>query len=168
MLPGPNQIIACPHCCGLARYGTWLSGSSFGAIVWSDGKQEALGMMPPRPPPVVRCRHCAVYYWLAEGEKVGTVKPWGGEGQQVNPAWNAAQEVEKPTEEEYYQALETNLAKDHQQERSLRVLAWWRRNDGLRFNPVGSATASSACRRNLEALARLLNELVLHHASNDG
>jgi HEAT repeat protein len=38
------------------------------------------------------------------------------------------------------------------------MLAWWRRNDGLRVRPVGSATVSGACRRNLEALARLLNE----------
>jgi hypothetical protein len=159
MLASPDEIIACPHCCELARHRTWLSGSSFGAIAWSNGKQQALGMMPPRPPAVVRCRHRAEYYWLAKGKKVGTVQLWGEEGQQVDPAWNAAQEVEEPTEEEYYQALESNLVKDHQQERTLRVLAWWRRNDSLRFHPVGSATASSACRQNLEALARLLNEL---------
>jgi len=33
---------------------------------------------------------------------------------------------------------ESNLAKDHHQERTLRVLAWWRRNDGLRFPPAWS------------------------------
>jgi hypothetical protein len=107
---------------------------------------------------VVRCRHCADYYWLADAEKVGTVERWRGEGQQRNPAWSAAQEAEEPTEEEYYQALEGNCAKDHEQERTLRMLAWWRRNDALRFHAAGSATASGACRRNLEALARLLDE----------
>src|SRR6516162_9126298 len=132
MLPGPDLIIACPHCCGLVRYWTWLSGTSRGTIVWSDGKQKFLGMMPPSPPAVVRCRHCARCYWLAESDEVGTVQAWGEEGQQVNPAWSAAREIEEPAEEEYYQALESNLAKDHQQERALRMLTWWCCNDALR------------------------------------
>ena len=38
MLPGPDQIIACPHCGGLGKFRTWLSGSSFGEIAWSDGR----------------------------------------------------------------------------------------------------------------------------------
>jgi hypothetical protein len=158
MMPGPDQIIACPHCSGLARYSTWLSGTSFGTIVWSDGKQEHLGMMPPFPPAVVRCRHCAKCFWLAESEEIGIVKAGDMEGQQVNPAWSTAQEIEEPAEEEYYQALESNLAKDHQQERNLRMLAWWCRNNDHRVRPVGSVIVSGACRRNLEALARLLNE----------
>jgi hypothetical protein len=158
MLLGPDQIIACPRCDRLARFQTWMSGTSFGVIAWSDGKREHLGMMPPCPPTVVRCRHCAQYYWLAEARKVGTVAPWRGEDRQADPAWGAAREVKEPTEEEYYQALQGSLAKGSQQERTLRMLAWWRRNDGLRFHPAGGATASGGCRRNLEALARLLDE----------
>jgi hypothetical protein len=115
-------------------------------------------MMPPCPPTVVKCRHCAECYWLAEAREVGTVALWSGEDRQADPAWAAAQEVEEPTEEEYYQALQGSLAKGPRQERTLRMLAWWRRNDGLRSHPVGGATASGACRRNLEALARLLDD----------
>src|SRR5262249_46271369 len=48
MLPGPDTIIACPHC-GLARHRMWLSGSSFGAIVWSDGKRGKGGDDRPAP-----------------------------------------------------------------------------------------------------------------------
>ena len=41
MIPGPDQIVACPKCNGLAKYRTLLSGNTFGARVWTDGKQDA-------------------------------------------------------------------------------------------------------------------------------
>jgi hypothetical protein len=158
MRPGPDQIIACPHCGRLARFRTWLSFTSFGEIAWSDGKRELLGIKPPCPPTVVRCRHCAQCYWLAEARKVGAVTQWSGEDRQADPALGTAQEVDEPTEENYYQALQSSLAKCPQQERTPRMLAWWRRNDSLRSHPAGGATAYGECMRNLEALARLLDE----------
>jgi len=159
MLRGPDEIMACPYCGSLAMCRTWMSGTSFGEIAWSDGKHEHVGMMPPSPPTVVRCRQCAQCYLLAEARKVGTVAPrWFGEDRQADPAWAAAPVVKEPTEEECYQALQDSLRKGPQLERTLRMLAWWRRNDGLRSHPAGDATASAACRRNLEALATLLDE----------
>jgi hypothetical protein len=115
-------------------------------------------MMGPRPPAVVKCRQCAGCYWLADAEEVGTVEPWGKEGQQANPAWIAAAEVQEPTEEDYYLALERGLAGDHQRERSLRILAWWRRNDALRYRSEHVPAVSEVWRQNLEALATLLDE----------
>jgi hypothetical protein len=167
MIPGPDQIVACPHCGGLAKHLTLVSGNTFGARVWSDGKQVA--PMLPRPPAIVKCRHCAECYWLADANKVGSVQPWGAEGRKVNPAWTAAQEVEEPSEEEYYQALQKGLAVDAQQEKNARVFAWWRRNDAFRgLGPPasGESTPALATTRNLEALASLLqdgdeNELVM-------
>jgi hypothetical protein len=115
-------------------------------------------MMPPRLPAVVRCRHCPQCFWLSEARKVSTI-PYGSRGDlQSDPAWAAAQEVEEPNEEEYYLALQGGLAKDLQQERTLRILAWWRRNDGLRNHPGGGAATSGASRRNLEAIFGLLDE----------
>ena len=158
MQPGPDQVIACPKCNGLARYMPLISGNTFGARVWTDGKQVA--PMLPRPPAVVKCCHCAEYYWLADAEEIGTVDRWQGEGQQINPAWAEAPEVEEPAEEEYYQALEEGLATNAEQERYLRVLAWWRGNDSFRDTPQeqgqGISRASGPWRTNLEALARLL------------
>lgn len=158
MIPGEYQVVACPHCQGLAKYMTLTSGNTIGARLWSDGKEEA--PMLPRPPAVVRCRHCAECYWLADAEKVGSLDPWNDEERPANPVWDAAQEVEAPTEEEYYRALRKNLAKDRQQERNLRVLAWWRRNDAFRDDSEAGAMAPmpSPCRENLEALAGLLQE----------
>ena len=160
MIPGPDQVIACPNCKGLAQYMTLVSGNTFGARTWTDGKQIA--PMLPRPPVVVKCHHCGEFYWLAEAEEVGTIKPWEGKGGEANPAWDDAQKVVEPTEEEYYQAIEKGFATNSRQERSLRVLAWWRRNDAFRDTAqaqfLEGANASGACRENLEALGELLTE----------
>ena len=158
MIPGPEQIVACPRCEGLAKYLTLVSGNTFGARVWSDGKRIA--PMLPSPPAVVKCRHCGECSWLADAKKVGTIPAWGEKGQKVDAAWRAAQEVDEPSEEEYYQALEKGLAVNAQQERNARVFAWWRSNDA--FRELGRATdrtpAVGATRKNLEALASLLED----------
>src|SRR5262245_39857507 len=107
MMPGPDRIVACPHCNGLAKHLTLLSGNTIGARTWTDGKQ--LAPMLPRPPAVVKCRHCAECYWLSEAREVGSLDRW--RGGTVDPAWEAAELVAEPTEEGYYQAIEKGLAK---------------------------------------------------------
>ena len=160
MVPGPDQIIACPKCNGLAKYMTLMSGNTFGARVWTDGKQFA--PMLPHPPAVVQCHHCGECYWLDKAKEVGTVEPWSANDQSGDPAWTAAKEVQEPTETEYYEALEKGMATDRDNERDLRIFAFWRRNDAFRFDSAdqadGATTVSPACRRNLDALRRLLNE----------
>jgi hypothetical protein len=118
--------------------------------------------MLPQPPAVVKCQHCEKGYWLADAEKVGTVELWGAKNQKVNPEWTDAEEVEEPTEDEYYSAIEANLAKDQQQEKILRILAWWRRNDAFRDvrRTPGKVMipASGACRHNMEALLKRIGQ----------
>lgn len=160
MLPGPDQVIACPNCRGLARYFTLRSGNTFGARVWTDGKQVA--PMLPRPPAVVKCLHCAKCYWLEDAEKIGEVGDWENSDQPVNPEWVNAEHVEEPTVLEYDAAIRAGLARDRTQERSLRILAWWRGNDPLRGDnevppdPPDPETFK-AFRDNLEALVDLLD-----------
>ena len=160
MIPGPDQIIACPKCKGLARYMTLASGNTLDARVWTDGKMIA--PMLPLPPSVVKCHHCAELYWRTEAEHIGTVDRCRAAGEQVNPAWADAPKPEEPTEAEYYQALSKGLAKNAKQERVLRILAWRRRNDVFRDKPLKEAQGISddpeEWRKNLEALARLLTE----------
>ena len=160
MIPGPEQIVACPNCQALAKYATLRSGNTFGARVWTDGKQIA--PMLPRPPAVVMCHHCAECYWLADAEEVGTIDPWDDETSQIDPAWTAARVIQEPVEDEYYQALDKGLAANSQQERTLRILAWWRRNDAFRDTPPAGistiAATARSCRNNLEVLASLLDE----------
>ena len=155
MLPGPDQIVACPYCKRQANYETWLSGTVFGVLCWTDGKSEYTGLIGPSPPAVAKCHHCAEFYWLADAKKIGT-RPWRMKDQ--DPLLEAIHRVREPTEGEYYQALERNLAKNRQQDRTLRILAWRRRNDAFRFHPQNHTPVSEAGQRNLEALARLLDE----------
>jgi len=135
-----------------------MSGNTFGARAWTDGKEIA--PMLPEPPAVVKCHHCAECYWLEDAEKVGTDDLMKKEGQQCNPAWAKAAEVQEPTEEEYYEALEKGLAVNTMQERNLRVLAWWRSNDAFRDAAAGKTQEyrdiPGPCRKNLEALVSLL------------
>ena len=159
MIPGPNQIIACPHCGGLAKHRTLRSGNTFGARTWTDGKQIA--PMLPCPPAVVKCLHCTKSYWLADAKQVGTVDSFAKENQHTNPDWVAAEFVKEPSEQEYYRALEEGLATNALQERNLRVFAWWRSNDAFRkaYHPLKENQHDFEARRiNLNALARLLKE----------
>lgn len=160
MIPGPDQVIACPYCSVLAKHMTLVSGNTIGARVWTDGKRVA--PMLPRLPSVVECRSCGECFWLADAKKVGTVKHYGLGGEQVDPAWAAAPGLQEPTEEAYYRALRKGLAANPKQERTLRILTWWRGNDTVRETPDSEdarvAGGSEARRENLEALARLLDE----------
>jgi hypothetical protein len=110
----------------------------------------------------VKCGRCAKCYWLDDAEELGTRDVWATEPPPVDPAWDAAEFVEEPTEAEYYVAIEANLARDREQERTLRLCAWWRANDAFRERPepqVGAVTSTSpAFRKNLQALAELLNQ----------
>ena len=48
MIPGPILIIPCPICSFQGKKRTLISGNTFGAELWSDGKQIA-PMLPEYP-----------------------------------------------------------------------------------------------------------------------
>jgi hypothetical protein len=177
MIPGPDQIVACPTCGGLGRYATLLPGNNVGARVWTDLREIA--PMLPRPPAVVRCRHCGPYYWLADAREVGELggearedrqELWAGlrslfaGGRTAEPPRFTREQIEhvrKPSEAEYYAALGAGLATNPAQEKTLRILTWWRRNDAYRTSPPGMPSAAelpASARENLEALVDLLSE----------
>jgi hypothetical protein len=146
-------VVACPRCGGLARYETVLSGNTLGARVWTDGKMEA--PMLPRPPEVARCSHCGQYYWLTQARKVGSLKAWETEDARVDPAWRAAPRIGELSEAEYYEAIHRGLAQDPEEEKTLRILAWWRSNDAARRGQ-SQPTDLAPRRENLQALVGLL------------
>jgi hypothetical protein len=162
MLPGPTSIIACPHCDELGCYETLASGNTFGARLWSDGRMIA--PMWHQPPAVVKCSHCGECYWLKQAKKVGKRRPrigfWSEPGGSARPEWDRAPHVKEPDVRAYHRALEKGLARNPREERTLRMLAWWRRNDASRQTPPempsASRKVSTAWRRNLERLATLL------------
>ncbi len=60
MIPGPSQILICPHCGREKQIMSLISGNTFGAELWSDSKQIA--PMLPEISLVQKCPHCGKYF----------------------------------------------------------------------------------------------------------
>ncbi|MCL1824432.1 MAG: hypothetical protein FWG26_00550 [Betaproteobacteria bacterium] len=157
MMPGPDQIIACPYCAAQAKYKTLISGNTIGARTWSDGKQIA--PMLPRPPAVVKCHHCERCYWLDDAEEISETGE-RKDAQFANRSLTTTPVVKEPGEMDYYKALANGLATTPEEGRHLRILARWRRNDPLRDGTQvgGGLDLSEEGLKNLETLVRLLDE----------
>lgn len=69
-MPGPNHIYSCPGCGNLLYTGSLASGNTFGAKLYSDGKQ--LAPMLPDFPSITKCKKCNTIFWLNEETLMGT------------------------------------------------------------------------------------------------
>lgn len=76
MRPGPDLVVACPRCGRRARVRTLLSGNTFGARVWTDGKVEA--PMLPTHPPIAPCRACGRMFWWPDAVIARSSNEWTG------------------------------------------------------------------------------------------
>lgn len=155
LIPGPDLIVACPHCGALGRQQTLLSGNTVGAVYWTDGKCEA--PMLPDLPAVTRCRSCGGFYWLAEARVEGTLEPHSGSAPE---AWRRAPVVEHPTVPDYPDALSSGVASDRERERYLRVRLWWAINDLIRHEAASEVPPAyrEAAEDNLRRLFDLLDD----------
>jgi len=164
----PDQIVACPHCQALARHKVLASGNTFGALTWTDGRQIA--PMLPELPGIVKCHACSELYWLKNATKIGDVDSLTGPIPNFKGDWKKAPMIAEPEEADYYRALENGFVENAEQERAVRMLAWWKRND--QFRDIDSEdfeapptqarpmpfTLSADGRKNLEALFPLLTK----------
>jgi hypothetical protein len=103
-----------------------MSGNTIGAKFFSDGKQIA--PMLPEFPNVTKCKKCNAIFWLRKLEEIGTYD-WG---EKVNPDWLNADEAEFLTINEYFNAIESGVAANEDEEYFIRQLIWWEFNDRLR------------------------------------
>jgi hypothetical protein len=71
LLPGPDIVLACPHCEKPVRRVTFASGNNLGAVYWSDGKMVA--PMWPDLVNVTRCPVCNEIFWVEEAKKLGQI-----------------------------------------------------------------------------------------------
>jgi hypothetical protein len=138
---------------------TLLSGNTFGAVLYSDGKQVA--PMLPATPSVVKCAHCDAVYWMADAQEMGTLDDDDFHTQ--NSSGRSVEHIVVPTDEELYAAIGGGMATTVELEKELRILAWWTRNDSFRDDdplpPDQPEQLSAGSRRNLEALTKLLDEV---------
>lgn len=71
MQPGKSIVRACPSCGQEVIESTTLSGNTFGALFWTDGKCEA--PMLPDMPWLVKCPGCEAPLWIDEATKLGEI-----------------------------------------------------------------------------------------------
>jgi hypothetical protein len=142
----PVMIVReCPHCRAHIVQEDTLSGNTFGAKHYTDGKREA--KMLPDHPWLVKCPFCRNLFWLDEAVEVDT----GFDAAKGN------QKVLAPSEKEMLAYLAGNtLPKD--KEVYLRLHAWWAANDVWRWVPNATPVFSGVQTQNLDALASLLDE----------
>lgn len=66
MLPDFGDLIKCPYCGEEKILMSLISGNTFGAEFWSDGKRIAPSL--PEVSPVQKCKHCGKYYLTSRQE----------------------------------------------------------------------------------------------------
>jgi len=120
MLIGSDRILVCPICGTYAKVRTLMSGNTFGALRFTDGSMIAPHL--PDMPYFTNCRTCGKRYWLDDDNTVWD--PWSKEPQDPEICAQA-EYVEKPTPEDFSEALRDGLATDTKQEKYLRVRYWW-------------------------------------------
>ena len=75
MMPSKPRILKCPHCGGLRRVCSIMSGNTFGMTQWSDMKIDL--PMLPRMSPVLQCPICKKYHNYDHSQIVGECRSWG-------------------------------------------------------------------------------------------
>lgn len=159
MTPGPRYVVRCPLCGHLGHYDTINSGNTFGAKVYTDGRQVA--PMLPEIAPVALCRGCSGAFWLKQAQALGSYEPYGLDADRPDPAWAAADRLGEPDEGTYFQWMDRLLAWRPERERALRLHAWWRGNDRHRGGKPAEADAGPdhvvAREANMRALLPLLH-----------
>lgn len=147
VVPGPDVVLACPHCAALARVPTVTSGSTLGGKAWTDGKTEL-----PRMPAAIsatRCPGCGRVFFVEDAGVVGE-RDGVEEAPRLAPLAGKAWAV----------ALKDGAARTREQALELRLQAWWASNDPFREDVAGwvamdrRAPAEVA---NAGALLKLLN-----------
>ena len=159
MLPGPDQIIACPKCNRPLRCHTLASGNTFGAVLWSDGKQVA--PMLPEMPVVSKCGHCSAIFWVEDAETLGEhggYEPFRDKSaEQVPEDWKICPVVEHLDTQGLVEAIDMVNSVDRL--RYLRVRLWHTLNTPCRDpKSPGNFDMPELFGRNLEALAGMLDE----------
>ena len=145
---GPTIIKKCLECSGLIKEHTIMSGNTFGAIFWTDGKRDA--PMLPDLPWLVKCPHCQSLIWIDEQEEIGEIEPYIDSG-----TYKGAKSYSEPELQDYFAELKiSNLGR--KKELYLRRRAWWKGNDKRRGANI-KQNLSDEERENLQALDKMLD-----------
>lgn len=153
MLPGATIVRKCSACGKLIAQPTLLSGNTFGARFWTDGKREA--PMLPDQPWLVTCPHCEDLVWIDEQEQIKEIEP-GGPRDHLAAEAGDLRPYAVPSMHDYLALLAAGVA-DTKKEHYLRLRAWWAGNDARRQGATPKPMSDEET-ANLQAFAPLLDE----------
>ena len=130
MIPGLDYIYQCPECGKRISIGSILSGNTFGATIYSDGKKDA--PMLPNYPDLVKCSKCEAFFWLHNLRPVEEIDAW------QKKSWEETNNEEYPLEASFLDlpdllvALDKKVYRTEIEELDLRQNIWWAFNDRVR------------------------------------
>ncbi len=168
MILGSNIIYKCNKCENLISRRSLKSGNTFGAKLFSDGKQIA--PMLPEFPTLVKCDKCGHFLWLNKLEVVNKLEATDNFG--VNKLLGIIDnlEEENPTNDnpslamflsinEYFEAIQAKAFSNEEEERYIRIHLWWAYNDKVRIgkDQFLSGVDEKRWRENVKQLIPLLN-----------
>ena len=82
MIPGRDQVIACPHCQAPSRFETFASGNTIHGRLWTDFYR--VFPMMPFPPDLIGCHACGKCFWVKDAKALGFVDPYGRHPQNLS------------------------------------------------------------------------------------
>ncbi len=150
---GGNFVYKCPTCGNLIQRGSIMSGNSFGAKVYSDGK--VIARMLKEFPELTQCKKCENFFWISKSEEVGSFRRYGS----GNAEWENADKAEFLTIGQYVAALKGGVAQNSDDEMYIRQNILWAFNDRLRKDkPLFESLEDEAIwNSNLDRLLELLD-----------
>lgn len=126
MIPGPNLVYKCPNCGNFLINGSLMSGNTFGAVLYSDGKRVA--PMLPEFPDLTKCKKCNTFFWLSK-IKVFEKEDWFDID---NSQWEGVDSAEFLEIEDYFNAINQGAFENKDEELLIRQRIWWSYNDRIR------------------------------------
>ncbi len=137
MLPGPDIYYKCPKCEKVIKIESILSGNTFGAKQYSDGRMFA--PMMPEYPRITACRKCGNIYWLKDEYEVSGYIPSKKHPLISQEEYDENEYMNKKNmrakflmPDQYNDALNNKIYETRQEEIFLRIRFWWCVNDKIR------------------------------------
>jgi hypothetical protein len=118
MQPGPYYVYRCPGCKNLLVHGSYFTGNTFNAKIFSDGKMIA--PMQPDFPDLTKCNKCSRIIWLSKSRVIGVYDF----GTVVNPIWKDADTVEFLDVNDICKAISMEMYDNRDEEIYIRRLLW--------------------------------------------
>ena len=160
MLPGPTLIYSCPKCGRKVANESLMSGNTFGARFYSDGKREAF--MLPEFPDLVSCGSCGNFFFLSQQTPVDELFDYE---EQTNSETEDIDQAAFLDIAELERSLGHEVAAKKENEIVIRLQIWRAFNDRTRSGRAmfGNIAEEELWQENCEHLLQLIEPTAAEH-----